>query len=374
MAKKKRRIWWFHYDEIEEAETWLADMAAKGWHLCGSNGIFVHFTQGKPETVRYRCDIFSRKDGFDERIDLYSQSGWEYVASVSSSLHIFRSPATGTVPEIHSDPVEMAPTLNLLLRPFYLHSLIALVSAVVLLVPPLLYGRPSLWLLIYADYTFALSLLVLVSMFVMVAAGVSRVLRKRAKLQQGLPFSHKKPYQRARITKIGGLLATFLCLTIILLKGFTMSSSYTFKPLPHGELPVVRLSEFVPDTEYVPDPGIPQGYFTSSSILVPWQWFSAEFARQSAESGSAHQSALVFSSYRARTTGLADTLARKLPSKFELRKSESYSGDLWIYRDGNVHEFILLKEKYVFHVFYNGLEPVEKLIGLVEDKIASLNK
>lgn len=378
MAKKKRRIWWFHVDEIEEAETWLGDMAAKGWHLSGSDAIFVHFTQGQPETVRYRCDIFSRKDGFEERIDLYTQTGWEYVASVGSSLHIFRAPATGAVPEIHTDPVEMAPTLNLLLRPYYMLGLSALAMFALCLIPLFIYGNVPLGLLVYADYLFILSLVPAISLMIIAGNGICRVVRKRKMLRRGSSFSHNKPYHYVFSRGWGTLFVLVLGLVLVAANAVNVFRSDHCSPLPQGELPVVRLSDIISHTEYIiiePDDfELFNGCFTSSSLLVPWQWYSAEFAGQLAGGGSVSRTSLVFSSYRARTTGLADILARMLPSKFELRKSESYPGDLWIYQHGNVHEFILLKDKYVFYVVYNGLEPVEKLIGLVEDKIASLNK
>lgn len=377
MTEKKRRIWWFDYYQIEEAESWLVDMAAQGWHLSGFKLIFAHFSPGEPEKVRYRCDIFSRKDDFSERIELYSQSGWEYVTSISSSLHVFRSPTTDAIPEIHTEPVEMAPTMNLLLRQYYVYGLIALLSVAAIISPPLAYGNIPLWLLLFADTTSIISLIVGVSIFVMLGTGVGGVLRKRSRLRRGLPLSHKKPYNRVRISKMGMFFSLILLIILFISNVVSFFGSDLYSPLPQGELPVVRISGLIPATEYVDiEPGDSEFcncYSISSSLLVPWQWFSWEFAGQvGMEGATVYQSSLVSFGYRARTPGLAEKLAQKLAREIHLPKSDSYQGDLWLKQVGQVKEFILLKDEYVFRILYNGLEPLENLIQLEEDKIGTL--
>lgn len=377
--KKKRRLFWFEWGAIEEAESWLMDLAAQGWHLSGSGPIFWHFSQGEPQEIRYRCDVFRRDEEFQERISVYTQAGWEYVTSINRQVHVFRGPAD-EAPEIHTEPVEMVPSISLLLRPYIWLGLFPLTAVAMLLISIL--GRGTIpWMLLHFDNLSLIFLLVLIFYLFVVGRGIIGVLRKRSKLRRGMPLAHGKSYRRYLAT-MPGILVAILALSVLAL-GFSINvfSSEGISPFPENEVPVVRIFELIPEAQYVPgesmDTDYDNGYRTSTSFLVPWQWFSYEFAGQVTGQG-AYQTSLITSAYRARTPGLANRLARELvrnspytPDGYarNMHRVESFTGEMWLHQDGNIHEFVILEEDYVFHVLYNGLEPVEDLVDLLNHKI-----
>lgn len=99
--------------DVEATESWLGDMAEKGWMLEKDNiflGVAV-FEKAEPARVRYRMEASTRRVGdFDdnggapdpEAEEMNADFGWEYVAR-RGQFHIYRSPA-GSGPELHTDP------------------------------------------------------------------------------------------------------------------------------------------------------------------------------------------------------------------------------------------------------------------------------
>ncbi len=99
--------------DVEATESWLEDMAEKGWMLEKENiflGVAV-FEKAEPAHVRYRLEASTRRVGdFDdyggapdpEAEEMNADFGWEYVAR-RGQFHIYRSPA-GSGPELHTAP------------------------------------------------------------------------------------------------------------------------------------------------------------------------------------------------------------------------------------------------------------------------------
>ena len=99
--------------DVEATESWLGEMAEKGWMLEKDNiflGVAV-FEKSEPARVRYRMEASTRRVGdFDdnggapdpEAEEMNADFGWEYVAR-RGQFHIYRSPAGGG-PELHTDP------------------------------------------------------------------------------------------------------------------------------------------------------------------------------------------------------------------------------------------------------------------------------
>ena len=107
--------------DVEATESWLGDMAEKGWML-EKESIFLGvavFEKAEPAHVRYRLEASSRRVGdFDdnggapdpEAEEMNADFGWEYVAR-RGQFHIYRSPA-GSGPELHTDPQVQALALK----------------------------------------------------------------------------------------------------------------------------------------------------------------------------------------------------------------------------------------------------------------------
>lgn len=87
-------------------ETWLEDMAAKGWRLTGMTGWSGAFERAEPTACRYRMQPLPRKEKVppEEMAELYASLGWEYVCTLPGVFHIWRCDDPD-VPELDTDPV-----------------------------------------------------------------------------------------------------------------------------------------------------------------------------------------------------------------------------------------------------------------------------
>jgi len=106
--------------DIEGIQTWLEDMAARGFHL-EADGAFLglfSFLKGEPQSVRYRLTPVKRKRGFFDDSDApdpeeqeYSEKcGWEYVLR-HGTFYIYRATDPAARP-LHTDPAVQALALK----------------------------------------------------------------------------------------------------------------------------------------------------------------------------------------------------------------------------------------------------------------------
>jgi len=100
--KKVFKVFWAWQEEAEE--TWLREMAQKGWFLTDYTFLVYTFVSGEPADYIYKLDYLgSGRRDLDEYLVIFADAGWEHVAQFIG-WHYFRSPAeTCTVPDIYSD-------------------------------------------------------------------------------------------------------------------------------------------------------------------------------------------------------------------------------------------------------------------------------
>ena len=95
--------------DVAANETWLEEMAAKGYAIQRIQGTRVYFVKGEAKAVRFRMQPLQRKGetGEDDRLAVYRDLGWEYVGSVGDLYHLWccGDPAA---PELDTDPVVQA--------------------------------------------------------------------------------------------------------------------------------------------------------------------------------------------------------------------------------------------------------------------------
>ncbi|WP_273129397.1 DUF2812 domain-containing protein [Bacillus weihaiensis] len=120
------------YWRIGEHESWFQDMAAKGLHLKKMGIHFAKFVKGEQENRRYRIDVSIKKKITTEQIQMYAESGWDYVTSYNS-FHVFSSPEKRNAPELHTDPAEQSYTLKELDRKLAMNAIIIVVSAILII-------------------------------------------------------------------------------------------------------------------------------------------------------------------------------------------------------------------------------------------------
>lgn len=100
---------------IGQMEHRLADLAARGWLLCGANWLFDVFERSRPARMRYRLEPSQEEKPGDpppyEKQRLCREAGWAYIAT-ADKLHVYASPAQADAPELHTDPAELAAAMT----------------------------------------------------------------------------------------------------------------------------------------------------------------------------------------------------------------------------------------------------------------------
>ena len=103
MTTLKKFRWIWGWDD-EKEETWLREMAGRGWHLrVGSFPPFYVFEQGEPQDVVYRIDY--RTTGKDKAhyLQLFHDAGWEHAMEHLGWQYFRQAAVDGASPEIFSD-------------------------------------------------------------------------------------------------------------------------------------------------------------------------------------------------------------------------------------------------------------------------------
>lgn len=390
-AKTKRKCWSLFLWQVEETESWLAAMAAQGWHLSHSNDLFAVFVHGEPRAVRYRCDCFSyRKNELNERAVLYEAAGWEYVCSRRNVVHIFRMPAEASGPEIHTDPLEFVQSARVLERLLgRCQGGMGAAGAVLIfrffqaphlnLISVLLTNSVLAWLLIPC-WLFGI-FFTLWHLVRSILAG-TRV-RKGALLGN-------KPFRPARLVNITFRIVIIIFLLALPLEILSAESVPGFWPLLTGEDPkVVRIADLMPEKELE---ALRTSYRSNSSVLVPQQWNFTDRSRVTDEQwpgGAGYEPTLRIDGYKARNEWLAkmlgSVLARERASKNNgnmtagqilkgVEVGNSPLESLWYFPDWLNQEFIAVQGQFVFHVKYDGVETVADLIEIVRAKIDVLEQ
>lgn len=98
------RFFPFNIFEIGEVESYLHDMAAKGYILTDII-FFAHYKKSEPTNITYRLEPITKdEDGpSDEIKEIYEQFGWHYVCTVSNKFYIFASYDEEPI-EVHTAP------------------------------------------------------------------------------------------------------------------------------------------------------------------------------------------------------------------------------------------------------------------------------
>lgn len=85
-------------------ESWLANMAARGWRYSDSFGPLALFTRTEPETVQVHLEPIQRRttEADSELNALYEAAGWRYLGIFRRNLYVFSTPDLEA--RAHTDP------------------------------------------------------------------------------------------------------------------------------------------------------------------------------------------------------------------------------------------------------------------------------
>lgn len=250
--------------DVEGTESWLEDMAARGFVL-SRDGFFLGagiFEKSEPKKLRYRLEAAERKStllsDYDElpdedALELSEKEGWQYVA-MRGQFFIYRTQDENAV-ELNTDPQVQAMSLNKV-RKAVIWNLIYWILWIFVLIPIVWRISPVLLML---ELGLAKSLLTFAVVAFTLGFSARRVvllcrLRKRLKSGQAVKrvkFRSKSALRYWLFHILGaGLTAAW---AIVILAGFLNSASnenqirlgeYT------GELPFATMADFAPGGEY----------------------------------------------------------------------------------------------------------------------------
>ncbi|MFP7298322.1 DUF2812 domain-containing protein [Neobacillus niacini] len=394
MSKKVYKIRPSDYWRIGEHESWFTDMAARGLHLKKMGIQFVQFAKGEPKKMRYRIDVSLKKKISTEQIQLYADSGWDYVTSYQS-FHVFSSPDERNAPELHTDPAEQSYTLSELNQKLALNA--SIVAAAMILMIAML---SSIWLVegtpVYvlveglAIQQTILTIFIGFTAYTSIQAAISiRLIRKN--LIEGKPIDHHAPWKKHhRRNSIIGLLITLVVGMSAVLPFVQLIKADT-KTLPEStpNLPIVRLADIEQNPAFVrgePDymsdnvdwgnrytykwsPLAPGQYETDENGLIPgkmWGDGSGEY------SPSIHTRV-----YQLSIPEMADHLITDLIKRYRYESSEedyvltkhSYFDILIIHEEEAMKEVFVSKGNVVMYVRYHGYGEIDSIIKNIEEKL-----
>lgn len=386
------------YWRIGEHESWFQDMAAKGLHLKKMGIHFAKFVKGEQKKMRYRIDVSIKKKITPEQIQMYAESGWDYVTSYNS-FHVFSSPENRNAPELHTDPAEQSYTLKELDRKLALNAVIVVVSAILIIGMNsaiwFLDGTPTLVMVeggagqqlilaIFFGYTAYNSLQASISI---------RALRR--KLIEGKPINHHAPWKKHYrlhstiaflFTVVVGLIAIIPFVQLVKMDTKTLSEA-------NLDLPIVRLADVEDnlalvrgEPSYVNDnvdwgnrysydwsPLVPVQYETDEQGVVPGKMW---------EDGSGEYSPAIHTQvYQLRIPSMADNLISDLIERYRYEDSredfvETEHSDLdllIIHEKKEIKEVFASKGKAVMHVRYYGYANINSVIENMVEKITLIS-
>ncbi len=394
MNKKVYKLRPSDYWRIGEHESWFADMVAEGVHLKKMGLHFAQFVKGEPKKMRYRIDVSIKKKITSEQIQMYAESGWDYVTSFHF-FHVFSSPLELNAPDLHTDPAEQSHTLTKLDKKLAMNA--GLTTGAIFLMIGMLF---SIWFL---DGTPTLVLVeggviqqTILTIFIgyltytSVQAAISiRVLRKQ--LSEGKPIDHRAPWRKHH--RYNSTMAIFFTIVVGLgaILPFVQLVKSDTKTLPEVslDLPIVRLADVEQnpalvrgEPAYMRDkvdwanrysydwsPFAPVQYESDENGIVPgemWKDGSGEY------SPSIHTGVFQLS-----VPTMAEQLIFDLIERYNYRYSlEDFvetkhpDFDLLIVREGeDSKEVFAAKGKAVIYVHYYGYADIKSVIENLVEKI-----
>ena len=257
--------------DVERIESWLQDMAAKGWQLQKEGCIFglFAFEKSRPHLTRYRLEPRKAGSGFgdvpDQEIqDLCREYGWEYTDTYGE-FDIYRS-QDSAAREMNTDLTVQAAALQAARK----NSRTALGLDITLS----LILFTGFWTIPFRmlcemglGYHLALCFALVWSVFFSIHRWI-HLGRLRRQLQENIPLDHNKPWKDRALIHLLGKACNFL--VIVILFGILFSScagSMNADGIPleeyPGDLPFITLEDIYPGSSFTQERFL-SGYNTYS--------------------------------------------------------------------------------------------------------------
>ncbi len=379
--------------DISGMETWLSNMAEKGYLLYDLGHLFGKFTKSEPKKIRYRLEPVGSDPEYPTLLmkDLYEENGWRYIATFRKLFHVFMTEDT-SAQEIHTDPVVQSQSLEMLSRRrrnAILFSSIYELVFILLTISGLLFR--NLWVRYYIlDFNPALYVAIPVYILMGIFIVISDVplFKLRRNLRVGRPLEHHKNYKHAVMLKVITSLLVLLSLILLVSPMIFMNktgiqSTRSLSEAP-SDMPVLRFEYLDPDyadtvdaqfyTEY--SPFVPEQYVVMQSLqsddtkrtVLQTEYYKVSFSslvgtvydeilRRHLERFNATTSRREMQDYETLHTPLFDKAAY---ARIKNSPYNSYSNDIAQY-------IIAYRDKTVIVVRYEGDEDLRDKLAIIAD-------
>jgi hypothetical protein len=386
------------YWRIGEHESWFSDMAAEGLFLKKMGRQFAQFVKGEPKNMRYRIDVSINRKIPADQIDMYGESGWEYVTSYGQ-FYVFTSPAELEAPELHTDPAEQSFTLKELDKKLAFNAVLVILG-LLLIIGMLgsiwfMDGTPTLFMMegtvaiqqpifvIFVAYTAYISLQAALSI---------RDLRKR--LAEGRAIDHQAPWKKYhRLNTMAAFLFTVVVgLTAIIPLIQLVNMDTRTLPESSVDLPIVSLADVENNTNLVRmesaymNDGVDWGnrYSYDWSPLAPIQYEADETGvvpgKLWEDRSGEYSPAIHTQFYKLTIPAMADNLVGDLIKRYRyentqdefVEKSHPDLDLLIVHEEKDMKEVFASRGNVVMYVRYHGYADVNSVIENLVKKINNM--
>lgn len=308
--------------DIERMESWLTDMAAQGWHLKDTRGLwslwFV-FEQGEPRNVRYRLEpgkgAFSDDQPAYMERELFKDMGWEAVTSYGK-FYIYRS-LSADAPELNTDPAVQLMTLKRLRRKTIIWNLIELILFPICLMT--IFSEGFRFLITFGAISAVLLLAVwgiLITDMVIQMAQVNAIVMK---MKKGISLDHNKPWRKGawyhRLAYLSMILCYVMCLSSMLTRCTSdLVSSGRDIAEYEGDPPFVTIQDLCPEGEYTRETFLSEYYnefsqYSSDCGPLSIEW--SEYAEVVSSAGEVYSGTLIIHYHETAAPWIARGLAEE---------------------------------------------------------------
>ena len=391
LSKPCRKIIPISQYDIVGMETWLENMAKKGFFLYDLGYFFARFTKDEPKFARYRVEPAGEDAEYPSLMltDLCKENGWCFVSPYKKLFHVFVTDDYNA-PELHTDPVMQSATLKKLHRQMLIFSIIymAIIALFIYQLIHMLSNGSWVQNLLLDSNATRLLLIALYPLsgiyFILSTISIAKL---RRHLRAGQPSGHLKN-RRSVILKI--LAIAMICTSVLIfLNTLADNNFYNFQPLSDApnDMPIISLAD-IDSTQYTDYTG---GYYISThSLLVPKQYTVSQNVRS--DDSAYSETVLHTEYYKAVLPGLAESIYKeKIKENFKrynittteyemsayetlatplfdeavyaLIKNSQYSTNL----DESAQYIIAYRDKTVISVRYVGDEYLPDYLELIAD-------
>lgn len=386
-----------NYWNIGKIESWLSDMALKGYFLETMDSIFCDFKEDEPKSIYYRIEIAERGNNLSQEQNLkYNKDIWTNVTNYNK-FYVFSCPSE----DFHSEPNLSPEPLMKILKPIFLTTLLKLMIA---LVAPVLILRflpyitnSSTFISLLRSTNINLTPYALV-LWCILSLGVNAYYQWKLirTISKGTSIDHHTPWKKtywisSAVWSFKIMFITFVLLSPIILSQILLPNlevkHLTVAAVPE---PIVRLEDIETiDGSTFDEERFKDGFcYKGAGILTPQQIYSREYGNSNTDYYNA-----IYTEYYKLTFPKTQTLVVNdlIDESYKFYNTKDSSGedtfkteiinnenlDYLVYGCDSYTPYILSKHIFaakdgiVLHIQYSGEKGKEDLIKVVSDLFAT---